>query len=253
MIVSNRQHLTSICIMLPVSSPNNYGIIAKALVKRGLVVTIIVLSSHESPPIEKLQGANIININTRGIFYSPFRGLLNPLTIILITAKAIKTKACIFWGRGYSLLPSMLILKLINRRVIYHIGDDDIANMIEVANTRYHMTHLSHVLRILMQYFERLLITKANYVITHTESLKADRQRYTNAIQAIYYATSTDYSTDNVESNIKAKLQNKIVAVYSGTIALQKGFLEIISAYKIVKSEIPNIALLFVGGILPLE
>gem|GEM_PF-3552134 len=248
-----KQRAKYICMLLPTSSPNGYGILAKALIKQGFNVTIIVLTKNSIRQIEKLKGINIISIDTRGILYSPVKALLNPLAVLMITAKALRTEAGVIWGRGYAILPCMLILKLINKRVIYHIGDDDITNMMEAVKKYCHLKHFLFAFRIVLQCFEYLLIKKADYTITLTESLKIDREKYTKNIQAVYYAVPTISSTHLISKTLKTKLQNKIVIVYSGTIALQKGFLEIIRAYEIIKRRIPDSALLFVGGILPID
>lgn len=240
-------------MILPVSSPNSHIEIARALLKNGFQVTVIVLNGQITTRIEKYEGINIYHLNTKGIRFSPFKAFLNPLTTLMIIIQALKTKSCVFWGRGYATLPCMLILKLMNKRVVYQVGDDDIANMVKVAETRYHLSLFSKALRVLLWFFECMLISRANYTITLTESLRTDRSRYTNSIQAVYYSISKHYSTDPINNDLKTNLQDKIVTVYSGTIALQKGFLEIIRAYEIIKCKIPSIALLFAGGILPID
>lgn len=241
---------TKVCLIFNVNQPGCFNT-SSILRRNSFDVTVLCLGYKSHKNVDILPNGEIVKaINWRGIYHSPFISFLNPLTRIKLTVTAIKENADIYWGRSYSSLATLMILKLFRKRVIYDVGDDDPSNIAYVIRSRYHLKIIASFIEKLLRTCENYYIKKMDYVITLTESLKKDRELYAKNIKSIYYCLEPSFNSSNSDESIRKKFDEYDVIVYSGTVSVQKAFIDILSAFDIVKSQNSKAFLLLVGGVL---
>lgn len=242
-----------VCMLLPVTSPGSYVMVAQALAKRGFQVTLITLG-HKVVSEEPLaKEITIKRLSNGGLFFSPFVSILNPLLLLAFTRSALSEKAGVYWGHGYSMLPVLLCLKLCGKRAIYDIGDDSPSNFSNVIRTRFHLDAIVPFTEAVFRAYESFVIRKMDYVVTLTESLKKDRTKNAKRIRAIYYCVDSAFNPENTDVKLHDKYTGFDVIIYSGTVALQKGFREVLASFEMVKHKRPKTLLLLVGGVLEMD
>jgi glycosyltransferase involved in cell wall biosynthesis len=240
------------CFLTPLSfdPPHSFTLsIARILVNNGFMVTIIGTENNRLPQKELLEeNVEIIRVRKNGVYYSPFTSILNPLTILAMYLKALKQKASIYWCHGYGMIPIMLALKISGKRVIYDIGDDDPSNYSDVIAKCLHCSFFASIMEKAFRLLEQFVVSKVDYVITLTDSLKKDRSNYTSDIKSIYYCVDSLFNPCNTCSSLIDKYKNYNVIVYSGTISSKKGINEILTAFDIIKEQVNNAFLMIIGG-----
>ncbi len=240
------------CLLTPLSFdlPHSFTLsVARILVKNGFTVTIIGTGNKTLPQTELLEkNVLLIRVKNNGVYCSPFTSILNPLTMRAMYNSALKDNANIYWCHGYGMIPIMLALKRSGKNVIYDIGDDDPSNYSYVINKYLHASFIASIAEKTFRFFEQLAVSKVDFVITLTKSLKNDRVRYSNNIKAIYYSVDTAFNPNNTCQALVDKYRKYDILVYSGTISSKKGINEILAAFKIIKRHINNAFLMIIGG-----
>lgn len=225
---------------------------AQVLDKNGFEVTIIGIGSSVISHEVILNGNILIRrVRGDGINSSPFVGILNPFTLALVLNKALKEKADLYYCCEYAMLPVAFMLKILGKRVIYSVDDDDPSNFSYVMRNHLHLGPISILAEKVFKYFEHIAIKRVDYIVTLTESLRKDRLKYNQRIKAIYYCIDPVFHPNNTNSNLVEKFRDNRVIIYSGTINPKKGSKEILDAFDLVKKRVPNALLIMVGASSP--
>ncbi|MBN2186929.1 MAG: glycosyltransferase family 4 protein [Dehalococcoidia bacterium] len=232
------------------SPPHSFTFsIAKILRKNGFEAIIIGVGNRKLPQEDILDnGIRLLRARNDGLYFSPFVSILNPFTLASLLRKALRERADIYWCHGYAMLPIMFVFKLLGKRVIYDVGDDDPSNLSYVIRNSFHLRPIAAFVERGFRFMEHIAIRRVDYVVTLTESLKRDRVNFARRIKAIYYCIDPVFSPNSTDDNLIQRFKDFNVIVYSGTISPNKAANEILDAFLLVKEQIPNALLLMVGA-----
>ncbi|MHB1041647.1 MAG: glycosyltransferase family 4 protein [Eubacteriales bacterium] len=226
--------------------------IAKILRKNGFNVTIIGAGNRRLPKEDALGNEiRLLRSRSDGIYFSPFISLLNPLTLISLFVKALREKADIYWCHGYGMIPIMLALKILSKRVIYDVGDDDPSNYSYIVRNYFHLGLIATLVEKIFRSIEYFAIKHVDYVICLTETLRKDRLKYNHKSKVIYYCIDPVFNPFNIDKKLAREFKNYTVIIYTGTISPKKGSKEILEAFEIIKKQVPNALLMMVGASSP--
>lgn len=241
---------TCLLIAHSFSPPHSFTFsVAKILRKNDFDVTIIGIGNRRLPQEDIVDDEiRLLRARNDGIYSSPFASILNPLVLLLLSVKTLREKADIYWCHSYGLLPIIFALKLLGKRVIYDVGDDDPSNLSYVMRNSFHLGPVAALAEKVFRFIEHIAIRRVDYVVTLTDSLKRDRLSYTQRIKAIYYCMDPVFNPNNTDDNLIQKFKDFNVIIYSGTISPQKGLNEILNAFDLVRQRVPNSLLMMVGA-----
>lgn len=249
----NKENKSSCLLIAHSFSPPHAYTLSEAQILRGngFRVTIVALGSSRLPREEKVDGMRLLRARNDGPYYSPFHTILSPFALFSVFTKALKDKAGVYHCYDFAMLPIALSLKLLRKRVIVDIQDDNPSNYSYVMKRNLHLGPIATLAEKFLRFIESITVRRADYVITLTESLRRDRLKYTNRIKTIYYCPSSVFNPANSDDGLMRKFQDFNVIIYSGTISPEKGLYEILDAFDIVREQVPDALLMMVGASSP--
>jgi len=225
---------------------------AQVLDENGFEVTIIGIGNNIIRHESVLNGNILIRrVRGNGIYTSPFVGILNPFTLASVLSKALHEKADLYYCCEYAMLPVAFMLKILSKRVIHSVEDDDPSNFSYVIRNHLRLGFIATMAEKVFRHLEHIAIKRVDYVVTLTESLRKDRLKYNQRIKAIYYCIDPVFHPNNTDNNLVERFRDYKIIIYSGTINPKKGSMEILDAFNKVKKRVPNALLLMVGASSP--
>jgi glycosyltransferase involved in cell wall biosynthesis len=140
-----------------------------------------------------------------------------------------------------------LVLKLLGKKVIYHIGDDNPSLIAGALIDRLgRFSFLYDPVKAILSVVEGLSIKMFDCTVVLTKSLKNDRLVFTDKIISLYY-----YPDPSFRNAIPAGKREYIKhsMVYVGAISKRKGLAEMFEVFRQVKRKYADSTLLLVGAL----
>jgi len=228
--------------------------IARVLVRHGFAVTVIGINHTGDTTRTYLDDrTTLIRLRANGVFHSPFVSVPNPLLQATLLREALAENADLYWCHGLGLGALVLALKLLGRRVIYDVGDDDPSNFSYRLMLGGAPAWFAMAAERMFRLFEATVVRAADLVTTLTESLRRDRLRFSSRIRVVAYSVDPVFARDNRRPPPTAANKIGSTVVYSGTISSKKAFGEILEAFRYIRQAVPGANLLVAGGFPPMS
>jgi glycosyltransferase involved in cell wall biosynthesis len=210
-------------------------------------VTILSVSSVSDSREFHLDCGKVVTIKARKLLVS-LPGIDNPIPILI---RALKVNADIYYVFAPYPLFVAFLLKLLGKTVIYDIGDDHPSLFVNTfLKIHPRLKFSKKILEESIRIVEGGLCKFFDHTITLTDTLRKERDRFTNRITTLYYCPHPSYNTANRELSILRKFKNSRVLVYEGEISEDKGLRVMLEAFSIVAREVKNVSLLLIGDFL---
>lgn len=179
------------------------------------------------------QGINIIGIKEPNSLMDRFK------IIDELIEEAIKAQADVYHFHDYEILFKILKIKkyLPNAKIIYD-AHEYYPDMIRMS--RKFPKFVKPILGLMVDKFEVRVAKKVDFIITADDAVKERFKKYVNNVDVVY-----NFSEFNFNNNVE--LNKEYDVLYQGGITLERGVLEVVKAINIVKDEIKDVKMIFVG------
>ncbi|HII03046.1 TPA: glycosyltransferase family 4 protein [Methanosarcinaceae archaeon] len=225
-----------ICIMSAVHSPFDtrmYYKIGKSLSNKH---EITIIAPHNKKIDEEIEGIHIITIPETK------KKTTYPFTIINLFFAALKADCDAYQCELPSTLLVGVIIKILKRKKVVYDMRDYYPTLI--AENAIFPDRLKPLIRVASMWCERFLCMFADFIITVDDVMKFKYKDYNKNI-----ITVSNYPKKSLfirkEGREKDKKENSVV--YVGGLIKYKGIFESIKAIEIVRNEIPDVKMVFIG------
>jgi len=157
---------------------------------------------------------------------------------------ALSAKSKIYHVHDMRMLGVALFLKLLGKKVIYEIGDDNAS----LVTSKLKNVIMKKITEFILRSIESFSLRFFDYVITLTDWLKLDKVAFTKKISTLYYYPFIYYPS-NISPYQQPCNRKENLLIYIGQIAFSKGLEEMVTTVRVIKKHIHTLKILLIGPI----